>query len=296
MYRNQPVGESHTAIHPATHMGKAAFAVADLERSINFYTTIIGMVVLERNGNTAMMGVGSTPLLELRGIPDAQRQPARSTGLYHMAILLPSRQDLGRTVLHLARTQYPIQGASNHLVSEAVYLADPDGNGLEIYRDLPRDQWGWDGSTVRMDTLPLDMDAVIALVDDPNAPFTGLPDGTVIGHMHLRVGDIAQAEAFYHAVLGFDIVFRMPSALFISAGGYHHHIGLNTWHSLGAPPPPENTVGLCYFTIVLPDADAQQQVIERLRQADIAYEVSDTQVQVDDPWGNRIYITLASRI
>lgn len=295
MVRNQPeTGTRTSTIYPATRMGKVAFAVADLKRSIDFYTSVIGMSILEQNEQTATLGAGSTPLLELQALPGAEPQPARTTGLYHLAILLPSRPDLGRMILQLARTQYPIQGASDHLVSEALYLADPDGNGLEIYSDRPREEWGWDGSSVRMDTLPMDFDAVIASVDDPDAPFTGMPDGTVIGHMHLRVGDITQAEAFYHRILGFDIVFKMPSALFVSAGGYHHHLGMNTWQSQGAPRPPENAVGLRYFTIILPDSDARQQMIDRLQQAGIAVDVQDNAALVDDPWDNRIHLVTES--
>lgn len=283
---------SPSALPAATQMGSATLAVASLTRSIDFYTTVLGLAVLNEpapsGAQDAWLGAGTTPLLHLIEINPARRQPAYSTGLYHVAIRVPTREDLGRVVLNLARTEYPLGGASDHLVSEALYLDDPDGNGLEIYRDRARDQWQWDGSQVRMGTVRLDINAVVASVPDPDAPFTGMPDGTDIGHMHLRVGNIPKAEAFYVGVLGFDVVFRMPTALFISAGGYHHHLGMNTWQSSSAPPPPPDSVGLREYTIVVPDADALHHVTQRLTAAGIGYQQNDSEVVVDDPWSNTI--------
>ena len=169
----------------------------------------------------------------------------RAPGLYHVAVLVPSREALGGALLRLAVSGWPLHGASHHLVSEALYLGDPDGNGIEIYRDLPRDQWRWDGSSVEMATLPLDLDAILdelpadvldaargGAVDPASVPT--LPAGTVVGHVHLQVSDLRDAEAFYHGVLGLEVTQRgYPGALFTAAGGYHHHIGLNTWHSRG---------------------------------------------------------------
>lgn len=284
-------------IHPDARMGAATLAVADLSRSIDFYTRVLGMQVLNQGGSTtttATVGSGATPLLHLREIPNAVPQPDYSTGLYHVAILTPSRPDLGRVLLNLARTQYQVSGFADHLVSEAIYLNDPDGNGLELYRDRPRHEWGWENGTVKMASDPIDLDGIVASVDDPDAPFTGIADGTVIGHMHLRVGNIPQAEAFYHGVLGFDIVASWHGASFVSAGGYHHHLGLNTWHSRGASPAPENSVGLRRYEIVLPDEEARGTVIGRLDAENIPHTTEGEAVLVDDPWRNQIALTTAS--
>lgn len=283
-----------TALHPATRMGAATLGVADLARSIDFYTRVLGLHTLSQDGLQATLGAGQAPLLHLQEIPGAQPQPPYSTGLYHVAILLPTRADLGRVLINLSRTRYQVSGFSDHLVSEAIYLDDPDGNGLELYRDRPREQWNWDGSSVRMASDPIDLNGIVAEVEQPDAPFTGMPQGTTIGHMHLRVGDVAQAEAFYGGLIGFDVVARWPGALFISAGGYHHHLGLNTWHSRGAPPAPENAVGLRRFEIIVPDATAQAQVLARLESAAVPYQRDeDSAALFADPWHNHIALKTA---
>lgn len=284
---------ARTALHPATRMGPVTLAVSDLSQSVDFYTRVLGMKVVSRDDDAKIetVGVGGIPLLYLQEISGARRQPQYSTGLYHAAILVPSRPDLGRVILNLARSQYPLSGASDHLVSEALYLDDPDGNGLEIYRDRPRAEWKWNGSQVVMGSIQLDIDGIIGSVENPDAPFTGMADGTTIGHMHLRVGDIPKAEAFYSGLIGFDVVAKWHSALFISAGGYHHHLGLNTWHSQGAPRPPADSVGLRQYTIVVPDVEARDQIVARLNSAGVMTEQHDVDVLVDDPWGNVIQIT-----
>jgi catechol 2,3-dioxygenase len=274
-------------------MGPVTLAVSDLSQSVDFYTRVLGMKVVSRDDDAKIetVGVGGIPLLYLQEISGACRQPRYSTGLYHAAILVPSRPDLGRVILNLARSQYPLSGASDHLVSEALYLDDPDGNGLEIYRDRPRAEWKWNGSQVVMGSIQLDIDGIIGSVENPDAPFIGMADGTTIGHMHLRVGDIPKAEAFYSGLIGFDVVAKWHSALFISAGGYHHHLGLNTWHSQGAPRPPADSVGLRQYTIVVPDVEARDQIVARLNSAGVMTEQHDVDVLVDDPWGNVIQIT-----
>lgn len=288
---NQSAAHTSAALHPAAHMGPVALTISDLAQSVDFYTGVLGMSVLDRTPGEATLGAGSTHLIYLHERPGARPQPDRSTGLYHVAILTPSRPDLGRVLINLARTQYPVQGFSDHAVSEAIYLADPDGNGLEIYRDRPRDEWPMNGSQIAMVSEPLDLNAIVETVEDPQAPFAGLPDGTTVGHVHLRVGNIATAQAFYSDVIGFDVVARMgPSALFVSAGGYHHHLGMNTWQSAGASRPPEGSVGLRYHTLIVPDEAAQEQVADRLRQASIAHEKRDGALVVDDPWGTQLRI------
>jgi catechol 2,3-dioxygenase len=199
-------------------------------------------------------------LIELHERKGAIPKPRRTTGLYHFAILVPSRAALGRSLRRLAEMRWPISGAADHLVSEALYLDDPDGLGIEIYRDRPRDTWRVVDGELAMATDPLDVQDV---ADEPGAemPWTGLEAGTVMGHVHLHVPHLDTAETFYCGRIGFDpIVRRYPGALFVAAGGYHHHLGLNVWAGIGAPPPPENAVGLRSFTIE--SADVQPAVIE----------------------------------
>lgn len=277
-------------LHPDTRIGSAWLAVADLPRALDFYTRVLGLRALTQHADQATLGAGDTPLLHLRAQPGAHRQPPRTTGLYHVAILLPTRADLGRVLLNLARTQYPVSGFADHLVSEAIYLNDPDGNGLELYRDRPRASWQWDGGHIRMASDPLDIEGIMAEGGDPDAPFIGMPAGTTLGHLHLRVADIAQAEAFYSSVLGFDVVARWPGALFVSAGGYHHHLGLNTWQSQGAPRPPADAVGLRAFSLLLPAA-ARADVVVRLDAAGIPHTTEGDLVLTADPWGHTLRLT-----
>lgn len=276
-------------LHPATRMGAATLAVANLAQSVAFYQNIIGLQRLDAGTDEkASLGVGNTPILHLQEIPGAQPQPERSTGLYHAAILVPSRPDLGRFLLNLARTQYPVGGFGDHLVSEAIYLSDPDGNGLEVYRDRPRSEWQWQGSQVKMATDPVDVEGIVATVENPSAPYAGMPAGTTMGHLHLRIGDVAKAEAFYHDLIGFDVVATWHGALFVSAGGYHHHLGLNTWHSYNAPPAPANSVGLRDYTVILPNQAALADLMARFEAAKITLDHQSDAIWVNDPWHNRI--------
>jgi catechol 2,3-dioxygenase len=286
-----------TAIDPATEVGTLALSVADLERSLAYYTEAIGFTLLEREENQATLGVGGTPLLLLIAQPGAAPWPrgGRSyTGLYHFAILLPTRADLGRWLKHWFELGMPLPGQGDHLVSEALYLEDPDGHGIEVYRDRPRSEWTWVDGQVRMASDPVDLRGVLAEAEQEGKPWTGLPAGTKIGHIHLQVGDIPQAAAFYRDVLGFDIVAAMPTALFVSAGGYHHHIGMNTWHSRGATAAPPDSVNLRFFTVTLPTEDARQAVIGRAQAAGVPVEPAGEAAILHDPWGNRIALRVGT--
>lgn len=233
------------------HIGEVSLTVRDLERSRSFYQNVLGFQELASGTGSSRLGpAGGRVLIELHERKDAVPKPRRSSGLYHFAILVPSRAALGRSLRRLADQRWPLTGASDHLVSEALYLNDPDGLGIEIYRDRPRDSWErMSDGEVAMATDPLDLDS---LFDEPGAeaPWPGLESTTVMGHVHLHVPHLDTAEALYCGRIGFDpMLRRYPGALFVSAGGYHHHLGLNVWTGVGAPLPPENAVGLRAFTI-----------------------------------------------
>jgi catechol 2,3-dioxygenase len=274
-------------------MGLLALTVADLTRSLNFYQRVFGFTLLRQEGTTAVLGAGQTPLLVLHELAGAAPSPANATGLYHFAILVPSRADLAQWLLHLAESDYPLSGASDHLVSEALYLSDPDGNGIEVYRDRARGEWPYRNGALQMATDPLDLRALIAEAQAADRPWTGLAAGTRLGHMHLQVADIPTARTFYHDVLGFDVVVDMSrmGALFVSAGGYHHHLGLNTWQSRGGRPAPAGSAGLRYYTIHLPDAAALAPVLARLDAAGVPYREENGGVLVEDPWHNQVLLT-----
>jgi catechol 2,3-dioxygenase len=279
---------SDFSIHPETRVSSVHLTISDLERALHFYRDTLGFRVLERKESTvALTPDGTAPLITLTGQPNARPRPRRTTGLYHMAILVPTRADLARTLHHLTEVGYPLEGWADHLVSEAIYLADPEGNGIEIYRDRARDQWPRRNGQIQMATDPLDVDGMLAEADKRS--WDGLPPQTRIGHIHLQVSDLRQAEMFYHGLLGFDVVTRdYPGALFVSAGGYHHHIGLNTWAGTGAPQPPPDSAGLRDFTLTLPDRAEWQRMVERLKQAHVELSEQDDGISLHDPSGNGI--------
>lgn len=281
-----------TSIHPETYVGAVHLVISNLERSVRFYTETLGMRLLERTDDTATLTAdGETPLLVLTARPDARPKPRRSTGLYHFAVLVPTRAALARSLRRLAETRYPLQGVADHLVSEALYLADPDGNGIEIYRDRPRAEWPVANGVVQMATDPLDIEGVLGALAEDEAEWHGLDPQTHMGHVHLQVADLREAERFYAGVLGFEVMQKMAgSALFVSAGGYHHHIGLNTWAGVGAPPPPADAVGLRWFSVLLPNRQALDDVVARLRAAGVATEEHDGMVELRDPFDNGIVL------
>lgn len=260
-------------------------------RSIRFYESHLGFAVLGRGNTDARLGVsGATPAGALLALEESSGAPhvSGTTGLYHFAILVPSRADLARALRRLVDTETRLQGAADHGVSEAIYLADPDGNGIEIYRDRPRAEWPIRNGRLHMSVDPLDLEALLDESDDGSA---GLAGGTVVGHVHLHVSDLAAAGQFYVDVLGFELMQRYgPSALFVSAGGYHHHIGLNTWAGVGAPPPPPGAIGLRHFIVRLPNASALEEVRTRLLQAGTPVETIGETILTRDPSSNAILL------
>ncbi|MGH9313683.1 MAG: VOC family protein [Vicinamibacterales bacterium] len=282
---------SNGSIDPATTIGGVHLAISDLDRSIAFYTDRLGFRVHRRDGDAAYLGAGGPDLLVLIRTPAAPRVRG-TTGLYHFAILVPSRGDLARSLRRLAETDTVMQGFADHGVSEALYLADPDGNGIEIYRDRPRTEWPVENGRLRMTADPLDLDDLLAAAPPSSESVHALAAATVIGHVHLHVSNLAEAEAFYVGLLGFDLMQRYgPSALFVSAGGYHHHIGLNTWAGVGAPPPPPGAIGLRHFVVRCPDVGARERVAARVRAAGLPIVPHDDGLLLRDPARNAILLS-----
>jgi catechol 2,3-dioxygenase len=289
-------GETSDRIDAATTLGTVRLTVSDLDRSRTFYERAIGLTATERDDGTLALGVADDPaLIELRGDTAAPRLNRRAPGLYHLAMLVPTRQDLAFALARLVMTRWPLDGASDHLVSEALYLSDPDGNGIEIYRDRSRDDWTHADGQLQMATAALDLDDVLGELSGAAGFQEQAPAGTRIGHVHLQVADLASAEVFYHGVLGFDVMVRgYPGALFVSAGGYHHHIGLNTWHSAGAAPAPAGTAGLRSFTIALPGERELSALLGRVDAAGLATSHQADGVLVHDPFGTGVLLTAPS--
>jgi len=273
----------------ATRLGVVRLQIANLTRSLAYYERVLGFRTLRRTEGIAVLGTvdGETPIIELHERPGANPHPRRGQlGLFHFAILLPDRASLGRFVSHLSEIGAHA-GMSDHLVSEALYLTDPDGLGIEVYADRPRSQWTYDGRELSMSTLPLDVQDLVAAGGTQR--WTGMPNGTTMGHVHLHVGDLDEAAAFYHEALGFDkVVWGYPGALFMSAGGYHHHLGTNTW-AAGAPRAGEGDARLLEWEMVLPDAASVGAAAESVERAGGVMErSSDGAVLARDPWGTAV--------
>jgi catechol 2,3-dioxygenase len=263
----------------ALRLGAVHLTVTNVDRSVGFYQDAIGLQLHHREETTAAMGAGGEDLLVLHESPFA-RPAGRHAGLYHFALLHPNRTELARALMRLAATSTRIEGASDHGISEAIYLPDPDGNGIELAADRPRATWP-EGGDMRPD--PLDLQALIGLVAEEEVQRRADP-GLTVGHMHLHVGDIEQGLAFYRDVLGFEVQTLMPSAAFVSAGGYHHHLGFNIWRGPHVPPAPPGAVGLREWTVALPTQADVDAVIARLDHAGIAHEGGLSA----DPWSNAV--------
>ena len=273
-------------IHPDTTLGAVHLTVKDLARSLDFYQQSLGFRVHNTEPSIAHLGAGNATLVSLYENKQARFYP-KTTGLYHFAVLVPSRLQLAYSLQNLAETRTQVQGFADHLVSEAIYLADPDGNGIEIYRDRTRDAWEITNGQLKMGSEPLDIESILGELQGTDGVWSNLDPATIIGHMHLHVAAIQEAEDFYHEVLGFDKILRYgPSASFLSAGGYHHHIGLNTWNGVGAPQPPPDALGLRYFEIQYPSDDALQSAINLIQKSEVPIQKQDNGWLVRDPSGN----------
>ena len=279
----------------ATHVGRVRLLVADLDRSLAYYTGVLGLEATQGTSDTAALSPpgGDQPLIELKQQRGAKPVPRQGRlGLFHFAILVPDREALGGFVRHIAdRGVYA--GSADHAVSEALYLTDPDGLGIEVYADRPRTAWRLSGQELFMTTEPLDLRGLVKAAADRE--WTGMPAGTVMGHVHLHVGGLDEAASFYHAALGLDkVVWSYPGALFLSAGGYHHHLGTNTW-AAGAPPAREDEARLLEWDLVLPDAPAVDEASHSLAAAGYGGATDGVGRIVRDPWGTAVRLRPQAR-
>jgi catechol 2,3-dioxygenase len=271
-----------------TRLGSIRLRTADAGLLRDFYQRVIGLRPLAADGRVTALGAGDSVLVELDPDADAPARPPRTTGLFHLALLVPTRADLARALRRVWEAGWPLSGASDHLVSEALYLSDPEGNGIELYRDRPRAEWRQTGGELEMATLPLDLESVLS--EDQDGEVGRMDAGTVLGHVHLQVADLAPAQAFWVDALGLDATVRSyPGALFASAGGYHHHVGLNTWAGVGVPRPPAGARGLERFEVVVPDTVSVEAAGARLATvADV--EDVDGGVLAEDSSGNAVLV------
>jgi catechol 2,3-dioxygenase len=278
------------------HIGRVRLRVADLGRALTFYRDVLGLEVQRDEGARVSLAPRSSTadreLIVLEEQPGISRRPLRprTTGLYHVALLVPSRRELGRALIGLGRADYPLRGMADHAVSESLYLDDPDGNGLEIYADRPRALWPVQNGVVQMTVDPMDLDGVLAAGREDSSPWSGLPGETVIGHVHLTVSSMDPAVAFYRDVVGFDVMMRIPSLTAVSAGGYHHHLNLNTWAGEGAPPDSDQVAGLLGWELRVSEDRDRRALIGRLAAA-AALTESSAGVRASDP--DRIFLEMA---
>ena len=252
----------------STRISYAQLCVSDSGQALRFYRDLLGLVEIRSEGNTTSLSASATqkPLLLITEDPDAKPRDARSPGLFHLALLYPRRKDLAAILKRLTLHRWPFQGFADHGVSEALYLADPDGNGVELYVDRPRAEWLYRNGQLEMVTEPLNLEDLLSELNRPGENELPYPQGVSIGHIHLQVSSLRAAEEFYHKALGFDITQRnFPGALFLSAGGYHHHLGVNVWNSRGTSPAPADSRGLTRFGIHLGNEQALQSLAEQFR-------------------------------
>jgi catechol 2,3-dioxygenase len=275
-------------LNTPARVGVVHLVVSDLDRSVEFYQQIIGFDILTSDQKKATLTAdGRTPMLVLEEVEGSIEKPIGTTGLFHFAILLPDHSSLGNILLHLAESEYPMQGGANHQYSDALYLADPDNNGVEIYVDLPPEKWERDSEGGYVGgSYPIDYES---LIEEAAPSWSGLPENTRIGHMHLQAAELVKTEQFYVEGLGFTITKKGNGSLFISKDHYHHHIALNTWSGTNLPAPPDNSRGLKKFTLIFTQEELDDVKLQ-LQRLDFPFEVKDDSISVKDPSGNMIEI------
>lgn len=276
------------ALSTPVHVEAAALKVRDLDAMSAYYQQVLGLVVLSRDGDRVTLGAGGTALLHLERRTGAALEAPSAAGLFHIAYLMPTRQDLARWLVHAAMIQVPVDGFADHHVSEAIYLTDPEGNGIEVYSDRPKERWEWRDGLVTMGTAELDIDSIASLADRTRDTYSQAPDALRIGHIHLRVGDVATARHFYGTLIGLDSTRgNRPDAAFLSSGGYHHHVAVNSWNSRGAERRNPAQTGLDWFSLTVTDKAVFDAQTERLKAAGIGKREAST-YSVEDPWGTGI--------
>ena len=268
-------------------IGRVRLRVRDLEAVSDFYQRVIGLAVIEQSAKRATLGAGTVPLLELLADPAASPRNPRDAGLFHTAFLLPTRADLARWLAHAVKLGVKLQGASDHIVSEAIYLADPEGNGIEVYADRPPLGWRDTNGQIRIATEPLDAPGLLAA---GTGDWAGFPAGGIIGHVHLQVGDVGAAEAFYRDILGFQVTSHYPGASFFGSGGYHHHLAGNTWNSRGAGSRPDGATGLDAVEVLVRDLALHGAILARATAAGVAVTADGQPASLRDPWGTAIVL------
>lgn len=278
---------------PIGYVSKVSLQVLDLARSTEFYSRVIGLHVLSQNEDQVDFSAnGKDTLLTIYQLSNGVKKQPRTTGLYHFALLLPNRKELGKILNHFIQNQIPLQGASDHGISEAIYLSDPDGNGIEIAVDTPASTWKWQDGLLDVFSNNGPMDVKAVLDASQNEVFKSLPSDTIIGHIHLHGSELKNIRNFYEKVLGMDVVIDLPrQALFFSYGNYHHHLAVNVWNGMGAPIPDKNSVGLRNFEIKLPEHLKIDDIKVKLQQLNSQYSKTEKGIKVSDPSGNNINIT-----
>lgn len=280
-------------LDPQLRLGYLTLQVQSLEKQLAYYQHLFGLHILSESETRVVLSADHIhPLLVLEAREDVILKPARTTGLYHFAILVPTRDDLAYVIDHLIQLGVRFDGASDHLFSEAFYLTDPEGNGIEIYRDLPRNEWPkTESGELVAATNPIDFQGIMATLDS-SREWTGFPEGTTLGHMHLHVSDLKQTDEFYQKILGFEEITRFhESASFMSVGGYHHHIATNLWQGKGAPLPPANATGLLEYSLILTSLDEVHALAERLKEKGIEHTLDKNSCTVLDPNNVRMIFT-----
>lgn len=285
-----------------TEIGNVYLRVPDLSRALGFYERLLGFKVIQNSGGTVFLSPTGKPphRIVLTESPKARPRPRGTTGLFHIAIRFPLRESLSHELRHVIDQKYRLHGFSDHGVSEAIYLADPDGNGVELYVDRPRSDWPRDRGEIAMMTDPLDIDNLLGA--SKSASWFGIHPGTDIGHVHLQVSDLRRSAQFYEEQLGFEVTQRSyPGALFLAAGGYHHHVGLNVWAGEGAPPPPPDAVGLVAFSVIVPTREDLSRLRSRLENTGVELHGEDpaipgSGVLIHDPDGNGVVVSVNGRL
>ena len=282
------IGADTVSVLPAeTGVGRVTLRVADLDRAQSFYSEMLGLTPQGEGEGVVLAPRGGQPIVALQARPNTRTRPHGAVGLYHFALLFPNRRELGKVLLHMFQARWAFQGFADHAVSEAAYLSDPDGNGIELYADRPMADWPRDGDRIMMTTYALNVNSLIRAVDGEE--WIGAHAGTRVGHVHLHVSDLARSEQFYREVIGFDVTNRsFPGAVFLSAGGYHHHLGINTW--LRDDARGEDAAGLLSYELRIPSEEAREQLQKRAEAAGVNVESSNGGIALDDPDGNRVII------